>query len=188
MNDRGFTLVELVVALFVFALLASAGTALLSVSIKSQSAIKQALSRDAESGRVVAILSADLAQAAPRPVRGRDGAVQPAFVGRDGAGQGVILAYVRSDAALVQRVSWRRENGVLIRESTQAVDGDAAPWQSVIARDISQFQLRYRYKGEWSRDWSPTRKDALPQAVEIVMTKGGGAPLRALFLAGVGGS
>jgi general secretion pathway protein J len=109
MSERGFTLVELVVALFVFALLATAGTALLSVSIKSQQAVTASLAKGAESGRIVSLLSTDLAQAASRPLRNRDGAVQPAFVGRDGGRDGVFLAYVRNGNAGVQRNGGARD-------------------------------------------------------------------------------
>jgi general secretion pathway protein J len=186
MSERGFTLVELVVALFVFALLATAGTALLSVSIKSQQAVTASLSKGAESGRIVSLLSTDLAQAASRPVRNRDGAVQPAFVGRDGGRDGVFLAYVRNDNAGVQRVEWRREGRKLIRASATALDGGATVRTSVMAQDIGQLHMRYRYKGEWRPDWSPTRLDALPHAVEIELAQGRAPPLRASFLAGVG--
>jgi general secretion pathway protein J len=178
MSERGFTLVELVVALFIFALLATAGMALLSVSIKSQQAVMASIDKGAESGRIVSLLSTDLAQAASRPV--------PAFVGRDGIADGVFLAYVRNDNAGAQRVEWRREGRRLIRTSATTLDGGTNVRTSVLAENVAQLQMRYRYKGEWRPDWSPSRFDALPQAVEIELAQGSASPLRASFLAGVG--
>lgn len=186
MMARGFTLIELVVALFVFALLASAGTALLSISIRSQNAVAVSLDGNAKTGRILALLSTDLAQAAPRAMRNRDGANQAAFVGRDGNGDGIILAYVRSDASGLQRVEWRREGRRLIRASAVRLDGGGPMRSSVMADDISQARLRYRYKGEWRSDWFPTRLDALPHAVELTLGEAGRPPVRALFVAGVG--
>lgn len=186
MTARGFTLIELVVALFIFALLASAGTALLSISIKSQNAVAASLDRNAQSGRILALLSTDLAQAVPRATRNTEGENQAAFVGRDGSADGVILAYVRADVSGIQRVEWRREGRRLIRASSVRLDGNGAVRSSVMAGDLSQTSLRYRYKGEWRTDWFPTRLDALPNAVELTLGQPGARPIRALFVAGAG--
>lgn len=183
---RGFTLIELVVALFIFALLATAGTALLSVSIKSQNAVVESLDRNGETGRILALFSTDLAQAVPRATRNSDGADDAAFVGRDGKSDGVILAYVRADATGIQRVEWRREGPRLVRTSKARLDGGGALRSSIMTNDVAQISLRYRYKGEWRADWFPTRLDALPQAVELSVAQAGGQPVRALFVAGVG--
>jgi general secretion pathway protein J len=71
-ND-GFTLVELLVALTIFAMLAATGVTLLSFSVRTQEAAGERLDRLAEIRRAGALLTSDLAQAAPRDLPGRGG-------------------------------------------------------------------------------------------------------------------
>jgi general secretion pathway protein J len=67
---QGFTLVELMVALFIFALISAAGVTLLSYSVSAQASAGTRLDEVAALRRVGAILTADLAQASPsRAVR-----------------------------------------------------------------------------------------------------------------------
>src|SRR5690606_25688370 len=74
----GFTLVEMLVALLVFGLLAAAGAAVMGSALTSQSAVKSRVERFADFQRLRAVLRADLAQAAGR--RTRDSSGQPAQV------------------------------------------------------------------------------------------------------------
>ncbi|WP_312065648.1 prepilin-type N-terminal cleavage/methylation domain-containing protein, partial [Brevundimonas sp.] len=62
----GFTLIEVMIALAIFALLAAAGVLVLSQSIDNRFVVKAATDRNAELQRLRATLRADLGQAAPR--------------------------------------------------------------------------------------------------------------------------
>ncbi|WP_312148117.1 prepilin-type N-terminal cleavage/methylation domain-containing protein, partial [Brevundimonas sp.] len=66
-TDRaGFTLIEVMIALLIFALLAAAGVLVLSQSIDNRFVVKASTDRTAELQRLRATLRADLGQAAPR--------------------------------------------------------------------------------------------------------------------------
>jgi general secretion pathway protein J len=67
----GFTLVEVLVALAIFALLAGAGALVLSQTIDTRFALRAETDRIGDLQRMHAMLKADLAQAAPRRVRDR---------------------------------------------------------------------------------------------------------------------
>lgn len=69
----GFTLVEVLVALLIFALIAAAGAAVLSLSIDNRFTIKAATDRTADFQRTRALLQADFGQAAARRTRGPTG-------------------------------------------------------------------------------------------------------------------
>jgi prepilin-type N-terminal cleavage/methylation domain-containing protein len=84
-GEHGFTIVELMVSLLIFAMLAAAGVALLGFSVRAEQAAAERLDENAALQRARAILTADLAQAAPRITRDRDGARVPSFVGGTGA-------------------------------------------------------------------------------------------------------
>ena len=66
----GFTLVEVMIALLIFALLAGAGALVLGQSIETRFAVKANADRTAALQRTRALLRADLAQATARRVRG----------------------------------------------------------------------------------------------------------------------
>ena len=66
---RGFTLVEMLVALAVFALLAAGGVTVMAWASASQGVTQARMARVGDLQRARALLEADLAQAAPRRTR-----------------------------------------------------------------------------------------------------------------------
>ena len=86
MARNGFTLVELLVALTIFALLAAAGVSLLSISVTTQGQVTARLDADADVGRTLSLLGQDLAQAEPRSWRDGTGTPRAAMtLGQEGA-------------------------------------------------------------------------------------------------------
>jgi general secretion pathway protein J len=189
--NSGFTLIELVVALFVFGLLASAGVTLLSGSVRAQAAASARLAEVATERRLTALLTADLLQALPRVTRSITGEPEQAFRGGNDA---LVLSYVRGgwanseDAprASIQRVEIIRDKTQLIRTTRAMADGTRPGNPTVLAGNVVTVQVRFRDKGEWVDVWDPTRKAAMPRVVELVITRTGGAPLRRLFVVGSG--
>jgi general secretion pathway protein J len=191
--EHGFTLVELLVSLFIFALLSAAGVALLSFSVRSQEAAEVQLGRIADLRRTGALLSGDLAQAAARPWRDESGANRPAFAGASGERQGSVLAFVRRGAEnleesprpSLQRVEYRIEGDRLERRSWTMVDGAPPKADSAMLDGVRRIRLRYRdRKGEWRDRWDPTALGELPRAVELVVDTEEAGATRMLFLTG----
>lgn len=191
-SAAGFTLVEVLVALLIFGMIAAAGTALLAVSVRAQGTTGAALDDLGDLNRLSAILTADLAQAQDRPARDRTGTLLPAFTG--GNGTTPLLRLVRGgwtnvdEAArpTLQKVEYRLENGALERVGYPALDG-AAPLPSVLLVDrVAGVALRFRYLGAWSDRWDGAGDAALPQAAELTLTREGGRAYRLLFLVGTG--
>jgi general secretion pathway protein J len=179
---NGFTLVEVVVALFIFGLLAAAGVALMSFAVRAQAVSATALAGVSEERRMSAILISDLAQAVPRVSRGPDGEGRPAFQADEGE---LLLAYVRGGAR-PQHVEIRLEESRLVRNAAPHADGAAAASTMILADNVFSARLRFRADGDWEDRWMPTRTDALPRAVELTITENNRAPLRRLFLVGTG--
>jgi len=187
---NGFTLVELLVALLVFGLISAAATALLAFGVEARARSGERLDAVAATVRTRALLTADLAQAAPRPYRRSDRSPAPAFGGEDGA----LLALVRRGwanedgrpRASLQRVEYRLVDGRLERVAYPHVDGAAPGPAAVLLTGVRSVRLRYRDRGEWRERWDPARPDALPQAVEAVIAIEGAPELRQLFLVGAG--
>ena len=186
-------MVELLVALTIFALLSAAGVTLLSFSVRAQAAADERLTRLAEVRRAGALLTSDLAQAAPRISRDQAGAVTPAFVGGSGQGDALILSLVRrgwenlNGAARpsLQKVQYRWTAGRLERAAWRHVDGGEAIEPVAVVGDVRSVRLRYRDpRGEWRERWDPTRPTSMPSAVEIVIDTEESGSIRQLFIVG----
>ena len=186
-DQRGFTLVELMVALLVFGMIAAAGALLLATSVDSQSRVTARLDSSAQLRRAHALLSADMAQAVARPTRGGAAGQRPAFAG---GGSGPIAALVRAGwdnpggdpRANLQRVEYRIEGGRLIRLTGGALDGGEAGNPLVLAEGVTAATARYRAKDGWRDVWDPIDPLVLPRAVEITLSFADGRSLTQRFM------
>ena len=138
MKQNGFTLVEMLVALGIFALLAAAGVGVLRSSVDVQGAVDTRLTAMSGIARLNAMLSNDLGQAVDRPSRS-SGAVRPAFVG-DGSGM-IFVSGGRTNLdgaprSELQRIEWRAASGTLRRTGFAAIDGGDQGLASPLARDV----------------------------------------------------
>lgn len=181
-SEQGFTLVEVIIALFIFGLLAAAGVSLLSFAVKAQAASAGALEETSDERRLSAILIADLGQAVPRVSRDASGRPRPAFQANQGA---LVMAYVRGGGT-PQHVELRLEEGRLERIAAPFIDGAAPSTPLVLATGIDRAQLRFRAKGDWQDRWDSEKTDSLPRAVELTLVPRGAAPVTRLFLVGTG--
>jgi general secretion pathway protein J len=192
-DERGFTLAELLVSLFIFGLLSAAGVGLLSFSVRAQEAAEARLGDLADFRRAGALLAGDLAQAAPRIARDSAGNARPAFHGGGGEEGGVALAFVRrgwenlddSPRPSLQRVEYSFAEGRLERRVYPRLDGAAALPATTVVDKVRKIRLRYRdSEGRWRERWDPTKATELPRAVELVMAAEGSGTTRQLFQTG----
>jgi len=193
-TERGFTLVEMIVALFIFSLIAAAGVSILAFSVRAQAAAGERLDDIAALGRLSSSVGADMAQVIARTTRNRAGDPLLAFDGK-AVGKGEpFLSFVRSgwtnaeDAprASLQRVDYRFVDDRLERIPYPMLDGSEAGTASVLLADVDKVGIRYRVGNDWLDIWQPTRAEALPRAIELVVRRKGGAEYRQLFLVGTG--
>lgn len=189
MSERGFTLVELLIALLIFGMLAAAGVGLLRFSVDAQAATGARLDALAAERRVESLMGSDTAQAVPRITRDSAGAPAQAFEG-DASGFTLVRAGLDplTDIARpsLQKVRYSFEGGALTRRAWPMLDGTAPGEPSILAERLQRIQLRYRSREGWRDVWDPLRPDLLPRAVELVVTPVRGPELRYLFLVGAG--
>lgn len=189
MKDNGFTLVELLIALLIFGMLAAAGVGLLRFSVDAQAATGARLDTLAAERRVESLLAADAGQAVPRITRNEAGDAVQAFEG-DGVGFTLVRAGLDplTDVARpsLQKVQYRLENGGLVRRSWPMLDGTTPNAPAVLLDGVQRVQLRYRSREGWRNLWDPLRPDLLPRAIELVVTPTRGPEMRYLFVVGAG--
>lgn len=177
---KGFTLLELLVAIAIFALMAVGSYRLLAGTVltREQGAAHEKSLK--ESQKAVVILQRDLLQTAMRPIRDEFGDVQPAFylpkenvVEFTRRGWRNPLGALRSD---LQRVRYRLESNQLWRDRWDVLDRARAtkPTSIVLMDDVESFQVRVFHQGKEEVSWpilSQIQVDKAlllpPDAVEI---------------------
>ncbi|MBA2467016.1 MAG: type II secretion system minor pseudopilin GspJ [Sphingomonas sp.] len=178
--EGGFTLVEMLVALTIFALLAAASVGILRASVDTQSAVDRRLAEVSAVGRLHALLASDLGQAVLRPTRG-PGGERPAFIGEPRGMQLVRAGWSNPDGEArpnLQRVEWRLDPAGLARVGHRQLDGEGDGQPAILARSLDQVAFRYRNSaGDWAAVWQSTLEEPLPSAVELSLQASGQAPL-----------
>lgn len=187
--EDGFTIVELLVALLVFGMLASAGVMLLRFSVDAQASAKTRLDGIAANRRIESLLAADAAQAIPRPTRNEAGAVTPAFEGTPDRFVLVRGGWDNLDATArssLQKVEYRLVGDRLERRQWPMLDGAAPDAAATLVDRVRLVRLRYRAGEGWRDRWDALRIDVLPRAVELTVRQAGGPEYRYVFLVGAG--
>lgn len=191
MRRAGFTLVELLVALSIFALLAGGGVILMRQTLDGHEIASQRLERIGELQRARALLQADLSQIARRRTRGADGVeATDAFLGSQTGVNEPLLAFVRRgwenvDGAArssLQYVEYRVVGGRLERRYRPMLDGAALSSPLIVLTEVSDLRLSYLTKDQWIPAWRNALRDAQPKAVRLDATLPGLGPVQQLFL------
>jgi len=190
---HGFTLVELLVAMAILALLASVSFRGLSSILEAEAHVQSETRRWNDVAVVIAQFGRDLSLAVPRPVRGSSGEVLAAMVisgpSDETRGQIVVTRLGDSDSASSQsglrRIGYRLRAGVLEYLSWPAADSAPAAMPSVnpVLENVADLQLRaLDQNGIWSVVWpAGPQANALPRAVEAQIVLAGGARITRIF-------
>ncbi len=185
---RGFTLLELLVALAVFAIMAIAAYSGLRNVLFTRAAVEEQSRRLAAVQMAVYRLEQDVEQTLPRGIRDEYGDPQPALLGGALASDALTLTRAGWDnplgqpRATLQRVAYRLREGRLWRLYWPVLDrgGLVEPRETLLLDRVRKFKVRFLDADDiWQNDWPPPaagdetkRRDsaALPRAVEVNLT------------------
>tara|TARA_R110001599_G_scaffold7372_1_gene36128 strand:- start:1333 stop:1947 length:615 start_codon:yes stop_codon:yes gene_type:complete len=191
---NGFTLVEMMVALFIFAMLSVAGVIMLRSAVDSDAVTADNLGQMAKMQRFVSLMEADLSQALPRTYRDEAGDQMPAFDSEQGGSEASFLKFTRGGQSNIngearsnlERVEYRLTDGNLERWRYRMTDGGSIDQPAVLISDLGDLTVRFRdRRGQWSAGWQTERLADLPRAIEIRFERAGRS-YRHLFLVGTG--
>lgn len=178
---RGFTLLELLIAVAILSLIAVGAYKLLSdtVKVRERGQIQQQQLRDLQ--KAMMLVQRDLLQVTARPVRDEFGDVQPALY----MPQKNVLEFSRRGwrnplqqrRSEIVRLRYRLEAGQLVRERWEVLDRSrqTQPEKIVLLEKVTDLSIEVVADGNRSDSWPPLdqsgsadrSKVALPQAVEI---------------------
>ena len=190
----GFTLVEVLVSLMIFAMIAAAGAAVLGVTIDNRFAVKAASDRVGDLQRMRGLLRADLGQATTRRARGTTGRPMPQpIVGAAAPGE-PILTLTRAGWSnpgeqarpSLQRVEYQLVEDRLERRVSSHLDGARPGPPQVLYRGVRDVTVAFVRDGQESPAFISSIDRPLPDAVRIGMTVQGYGRIDQLFLVGSG--
>jgi general secretion pathway protein J len=205
---RGFTLIEVLIALAITAVVATLAYSSLSTVITAMESSRANAQRTYQINRAMSVLSRDIRQFVQRPVRDEFGEVEPALAG--GPAARFMLSFTRAGwhntnnqlRSHLQRVNYVWEEDGLWRESYPVLDraGDTEASRVLLLDEVEQMELRFlgslgdlnAGRGSdidtrnWSENWvidtsRPGVELSVPVAIEVNLQLTDWGELRRLY-------
>ena len=185
-NIRAFTLIEVLVSLAIFSIMAALAYGALGQTLDSAELLNDRMDRLQAIQRTMRLLSEDLRQLSPRPIRDELGdGFAPALDTDFQSGFALELTHggwsnpIVLPRGTLQRSAYRIEEDELIRYHWMVLDRTLAnePVSVALLDGVDSILFRFlQTNGEWIGQWPPSyRPGALgrmlrPRAVEIILT------------------
>lgn len=179
---HGFTLLELLLALSIFALVSAMSFSGLRAVLEADDVTRSGAERLARLQTAMVTVQRDVEQAVPRPVRDELGGTLPAWQG--GAGNQPMLELTRDGwpnprgepVSSLRRVAYTLEDRVLVRLAWPVLDRspDTVFVRYPLLDQVDSLQLRFLdEQGVWQTSWPPAGiaepAVSLPLALEFVV-------------------
>jgi general secretion pathway protein J len=161
MKQRGFTLVEVMIAVLIAAILSVMAFEAMQEALKNRDRVRVHALRLQSVQFTMRSLVQDLSQLNPRPVREPLGpGYQPALAGGTELSltRGGWMNPVGVDRSTLQRVRYALRDGKLYRDSWRVLDAQLYPEpdSKLLLDNVRSFTLRYLNDGrQWQDIWPP---------------------------------
>ena len=176
-KQQAMTLVEILIAMMLFSIIATMGYSGLSNVINLQTQQKRIQNEQEDLQRVLLIMARDFYQIVPRPIRDNNGSVKGS-VTFDGNNN--IIEFTRSgnshpitfNRSQFLRVGYILEDDELYRLHWYHLDRtlDAVPQKNRLLRKVDSITYRFMDdKKTWGKSWTKKNAEQVPVAIEMVL-------------------
>jgi general secretion pathway protein J len=185
MRTRGFTLIEVMIAIFIAAIMFAIGYGAINQALRDRDAINVSQDRVTEIQRGMRVVAQDFAQMTPRGARDTSGNGELIAAVVADARSDILITFTRtgwSNPAGIQRpaeqrVRYRFVDGSLVREHWLSVDPalNTAPRQRVLLSKVKSVEIRFLDPAsrEWSTGWPTTTPTGQlsPAMLDLMLTR-----------------
>lgn len=176
---RGFTLLEVLIAISIFALIGLGAYRLLTTIVDTHQRVRSIVDDISEVSRAMTLIERDIYQATLRPIRDEYGEPLPAMMVGTGTWPMEFTRAGWNNPAGLPRSSLQRvayglgENGGLVRYFWLVLDRaeDSAPIEQRLVGEVTDFRISVLTVDDEVQDTWPASADGapFPAAVEIVI-------------------
>lgn len=197
---RGLTLLEMLVAITIFAAMYVAAQIFFSGSLDSRDSLERNAAELENLQRTLTMLTLDVEQMIARPARDSFGDHQPAVRGEESYFEFTRLGWANPfelrQRSQMQRVAWLVDDERrLVRRYWPVLDRDVGvePVDTVLLEDVERFAVRYLDQAddgrwEWLEIWpdvelsqTPVLYQRLPKSIEVDLLLDNGRHLHRYF-------
>lgn len=191
LKNSGFTLLEILIALFIFTIVSMITVSVLHVVLNGQDRTDKQTTRFTELQTTLFIFSRDIEQTINRSITNAKGESEAALTGTSDTLYFTHAGFMNPNAQMtrstLQRAGYVLNKNSLIRQSWDVLDQAAKsmPSDRILLHDV--LDLRFEYLDEKKRfhdDWPPkeSKNTGLPYAVRITLTLKNSETLSQLLL------
>ena len=198
-RQPGFTLLEMLFTIVIFALMYVVAVEFLSSAMNNRDTLSEGATELEDAQRAVTYLTLDFEQMIARPVRDPYGDPQPALIGNDNYVEFTRLGWANPFAlrrrSEMQRVVYAFEDEKLYRRYWPVLDTNVATefQEDVLLDGVADFKVRYLDQAQtgevgWLEFWpepalanTPVWQQRLPKSVEIDIEMEDGQTLHRYF-------
>jgi len=190
----GFTLIEVMVAVFIFGVMSIFAYSGLNQVLQGQKYLQTSSDQLKDLQLTFRYLEKDINQLVNRPIRNQYQDLQPAFVGDEEKALSFTHAGWRNPANLVrsklQRVTYEISENTLKRYTRGQLDGAIAEayFTTDLLDSVESIKLRYLQGSQWHTTWPPLNSASfqqvgIPNAVELTIKVENMGEIKRLFAA-----
>lgn len=175
-RPRGFTLIEILVAISLLAMLGVLGYRGLEATTRSAQHIEDNAGRWQEIALALRRLGNDVHQALLVPLQPGSGWHQPA------GGSELTFNSAGDEGARLRRLTYRLHEGRLELLVWPDINADKATRSYTLLNDVSAFELAsLDHSNRWLASWPPAHDDLLPRALRLRITLKEGRSIERIF-------